>query len=174
MALNESNHSPSPLSSCTSTSDMTWDSSSPAVHEMERQAEKAAAAAHLDKTWGKMEQCWPVTSRIKEPQTQRKSEQKWNNAWQPHQDWGRSSWIMIIYQVSRISPLEENQKKNGTMLAGRINLVFAQSLSLLSRKPKVGFTGRRRTGVRWQCQTQETHLPHLTSRFEDFFLFNCK
>ena len=33
------------------------------------------------------------------------------------------------------------------MLAGHINLVFAQSLSLLSRKPKVGFTGRRRTGV---------------------------
>ena len=33
------------------------------------------------------------------------------------------------------------------MLAAHINLVFAKSLSLLSRKPKVGFTGRRRTGV---------------------------
>ena len=48
-------------------------------------------------------------------------------------------------------------KKNGTMVAGHINLVFAKSSpSLLSRKPKVGFTGRRRTPVRWRCQAQET------------------
>ena len=69
-------------------------------------------------------------------------------------------------QVSRISRLKETPKRNGTMLASRINLVFAQSLSLLSRKPKVGFTGRLRTGVGEMAMsgTRNTQLPLLTSK----------